>query len=770
MNTSHPKAAQQSWGRPLLWGLVGAWVLAYLVYFFTRDLPDAQVPGETRHFNRLEILVSAPELWRATLEGLTDWRFVEQRVPVVGWATLVVAAALGIGGVLRRALVRDAQASRAERWVWSYGLGMSSLSLLTLGLGLAGCLSRWPVVGLLSALAALKPAVWTFERRRAARCRPSPDATQRAKDLGRGKKKADATELRTPASDSGGFPGAVALAVCCPLFLLVMLLGAMLPATDFDVLEYHLEAPKEFYLAGRVSFLPHNVYANMPAATEMLSLLSMVVAGDGWWGALVGKTVIFTFVPATALGLWCAGRRYFSPAAGAFAAAIYLTTPWAHRLAVVGWVEGASAFYLLMSVVAVLAAVRRTGAVESTRGPPVPALCDARKAGRWRLFLTAGWFAGAAVATKYPAAVLVALPLGVAVIGRPWLPALRRRAAGFGSGTATDQVAGTGDGAGLFVRIAVPAGAFALGVALVAGPWLVKNFIATGNPTYPLLYRLFDGRNWSAEQDARWTRAHRPPGYSFAKLRESVVRVAAESDGLSPLVFMLAPLAVVRRGNRGIAAWLCVYVGVYLTLWWLLTHRIDRFWVPLLPVLALVAGRGADLSAGRVWVWARTGLLFSAVAFGFALNTTLYDYHGYLADLPRVRRELLEAIKPGIWAVNTRLPASAVILSVGEAAVFDFQPHVLYHSVFDDNRFERLVRNRSATEAREGLGGLGVTHVYVDWAEIERYRRTYGYSDVVGPEVLRRLVDQRVLRSPVAAGPAQELYEVSGREGSIDDE
>ena len=38
-------------------------------------------------------------------------------------------------------------------------------------------------------------------------------------------------------------------------FLIIMFLGAMLPAIDFDVLEYHLQGPKEYYQAGRIAFL-----------------------------------------------------------------------------------------------------------------------------------------------------------------------------------------------------------------------------------------------------------------------------------------------------------------------------------------------------------------------------------------------------------------------------------------------------------------------------------------------------------------------------------
>ena len=91
---------------------------------------------------------------------------------------------------------------------------------------------------------------------------------------------------------------------CLLPFALMILLGGMLPPIDFDVREYHLQAPKEFYQQGRIGFLPHNVYANMPLGTEMLSLLGMVVSGDWWLGALAGKTLIASYAILTRPWRW----------------------------------------------------------------------------------------------------------------------------------------------------------------------------------------------------------------------------------------------------------------------------------------------------------------------------------------------------------------------------------------------------------------------------------------------------------------------------------
>ncbi len=123
------------------------------------------------------------------------------------------------------------------------------------------------------------------------------------------------------------------------------MLGAMLPTIDFDAIEYHVQGPKEYFQAGRIAFLPHNVYTSMPFGVEMLHLLGMEVLNDWWQGALVGQLLVASFAPATAALIALAARRWASPRAAWCAAAVYLTTPWVYRLAVIPYVEGPLCFY-----------------------------------------------------------------------------------------------------------------------------------------------------------------------------------------------------------------------------------------------------------------------------------------------------------------------------------------------------------------------------------------------------------------------------------------
>ena len=79
-------------------------------------------------------------------------------------------------------------------------------------------------------------------------------------------------------------------------------------------------------------------------------------------------------------------------------------------------------------------------------------------------------------------------------------------------------------------------------------------------------------------------RGSRPAGRSRSdELWSVVVDVAGRSDWQSPLYVALAPLALLRPGSRRLALALWGFVAYLFLTWWLLTHRLDRFWLPLLP-------------------------------------------------------------------------------------------------------------------------------------------------------------------------------------------
>ena len=230
------------------------------------------------------------------------------------------------------------------------------------------------------------------------------------------------------------------LAAIAP-FVVIMLLGSMLPATDFDVLEYHLQGPKEYFQAGRISFLPHNVYTNMPFGVEMLHLLGMEVMGDWWWGA--GRQLLVAlFAPAAAVLIAATAAAARRERAGS-------------RRSSTSRRRGSTAGGDRLRRGAALLLPRGVGL---GRGRGWATTGRARRRPIWLLL---GLLAGGAMGCKYTALISAVIPFGPSRWSTAWRSAV------------------------------APArcSAYVLGWAIVMGPWLVKNVIDTGDPVYPLGYQ-----------------------------------------------------------------------------------------------------------------------------------------------------------------------------------------------------------------------------------------------------------------------------------------
>ena len=721
-----------------MWSLVAiVWVAGFSIWFYQFKLPNN--PSYSR-----------PDIWLLVPDQLADlvdppaedqgsaWANVWERADVYGLAAMIVLGVWGLGHAVLSVLRLPLAERCAERSTFAFGCGTALFSLIMLGSGLAGWLERPLFAAVLAggivAGVAARAGAWV-----------RLIATLRGREKSRAR--------------SGGSAGHRGLAAVCVMavapFVVAMLLGATLPPTDFDAKAYHLTGPKEWFLDGRISFLPHNVYTSFPFLTEMLSLAGMVLRDDWYRGALVGQVVLSSFALFTAVGLYAAGRRWFSPAAGWLAVLVFLTTPWTYRISTIAYAEGGLSFFLFATFLAVLITVERRAAGESP----------------WGMGLVAGLLAGSGMACKYTGLVQVVLPLGAALlVGIRWRGAqgmTERRTvpASENADRESNGIPSRGGAARVLLM-------FAAGLAIAVGPWLLRNTVQTGNPVYPLAYSIFGGRDWNAQLDERFRAGHSSSAdqYTASHLAANLIDVAARNDWHSALLFALAPLAFLTGRNRALVLGCWLYVGYLFLAWWVLTHRIDRFWVPMIPVVALLAGVGATWSRHTEWKIACGIALAAGVLFNLAfVSTPLAGNNLWLGDVGRLRPQA-ERTAPTITLLNElydagRLPGDAKLLLVGDAQVFDARfPHV-YNTVFDHSIFEQWFGERDAgapdgwrvadeETIRRRLSAAGVTHVAVNWQELLRYRTTYGYTDFVTPGRFRTLVERGVLGEPVRLSQA----------------
>ena len=695
-----------------------ALLACYWTVFYTTPLP---IPGSDEPLLRAEYqwpLLLRPEDLAATWMGEGGSPLgLADRGPVLLAAAAILATALALGLLLIERFGAAPGLSPLELFVMGMGVGLNALSLGTLAAGLLGGLHhRLLLAGLAGVVILL--AVWrgVCGRFGLSKATGNPGASAAA----------------------GGTDGLHrwTLLLAAP-FLVIILLGAMLPPWEFDVREYHLQAPKEWCQQGSVGFLPHNVYGNMPLGAEMHALLAMAaMPGElaWWWGALAGKTVIAAFAPLTALALVAIGQRFFTPAAGVVASLVYISIPWVAHVSMAGLIEGAVAFYLLLAVYALL--LWRSEDVSAAadenardRGRVQSDTRDALKRRRGRLLL-AGFLAGSAVACKYPAMLFVVAPLAAWVLLDRWLRRPTERSRAF---------------------LWRPAAVFLLAALCGCGLWLGKNAALCGNPVYPLLCEWF-GPEWrTPEQIAQWTRAHRPPRdaegrrYCGKGLADSIAQVGWRSEWLSPLPIPLAALALLAPRHRRLLLILLVLLAYIFATWWMATHRIDRFWLPALPILALLAGVGATWTDRRGW----RRLIVAVLALGMLSNflviaSPVIGDNRYFVTLEQLRSDEPKApgdvsrVNPAHRDINETVPEGWAVLLVGDAQPFDLEVASLYNTCFDDCIFERLMKGYNKEQRMQALRERRISHIFFHWSEIDRYRATYGFTDYVTKSLVHK--------------------------------
>jgi hypothetical protein len=359
--------------------------------------------------------------------------------------------------------------------------------------------------------------------------------------------------------------------------------------------------------------------------------------------------------------------------------------------------------------------------------------------GRAADVLLLGLFAGGCAACKYPGWLLLVVPLvlalGFAAIGHRSVRQLVIQ--------------------GLILGV---------GLTVTGLPWLLKNTVETGNPIYPLAYHTLGGSGMSAEGAANWQRVHSPqtvdgrPPFSLAALWDSVQQLIVASPFLNPsLVFLsIVGLGIGLRWRLQ-SSWLpaaCLLLAWMLAIWWFATHRIDRFWLPILPLTAMIAAValsqiGQYLSSGLANLIVLTGLCFGLLQI---LSGAGPNDNRFMVSLASIESESLGpdasgAITPTAW-INSSMDERQRILLIGEAEAYHYRVPLEYATCFNAVPGQSMLVGHPPATQLEKLKQAGITHLLVHWAEIERYRSpgNYGFSPWPTRRAIEQLISDGVVR------------------------
>lgn len=494
-------------------------------------------------------------------------------------------------------------------------------------------------------------------------------------------------------------------------------------APFYDQWHYHLAFPYQWLRWGTIVTFDRQAYSFFPSNMGLLYVYAL--AGAGGWAAQIMHWIMGIL---TATGSAILAGRLGAPRFGRLlAAVIFLATP---NVIQMGALAGSDLGVAAFAVAAALSLFVGNPRLE----------VDARRA------FVAGVLGGLAVGCKYLALATIAVPLLVvaATLSMLAAPPPHRLRAVFA--------------AALSVGI---------GIVLVAGPWLVRNTVATGNPTYPYFETIFN----PSEVDGGVVTGIGDFGLSPDKIGAAFTLGTfarrGHSGDIGPVYLWLSPLVLVwawrHRRRPGVTAIIALIAGGIL--FWSLGPPLGRYLLPTIALLAACVGAAwTDLlrelpPAARTLA---TGVLVVVLAANcnpiraeylpgqlacFAGTTTDAAYLG--ANCTQ-----LEAVR----SANAELPEDAMVLMVGEPRVYGLDRAFMVEDSFRKPLLAEIAdASTSPAEIATRLQDVGITHLLINDAEARRIagaEHREHYLECATPEAQTRL-DRFLIdfTGPVAAGP-----------------
>jgi hypothetical protein len=625
------------------------------------DAPAAAPAALTRPGNVLAACAVACVL-AVLAVAQSMWAVALHRLVIDGAIALIwLGAAAGIGAALLR-LARVNFGSLALRVATAAALGLGVISLLMLGAGVAGLLHRAVAVSIVG-LGVILCGSWLISiTKRNLRIDATPQAWL----------------WLLPAVSLG-------IALVCALVPPGILWGD--EPNGYDVVGYHLQVPREWYEAGRIVPLTHNVFSFFPFNVEMHYLLAMLLRGGPWQGMYLAQLMHVGFIVMTVLAVYGVLEELDSPHP-TIAAVAAASVPWMTLLGAVAYNEGGLLLFGALAVGLMIVAAKSASPV--------------------RIATIAGALAGFACGTKLTAVPMVLFP--VALLS----PFCLRRSEG------------------LKRHAFVAAAVFLITGVVTFSPWVIRNLAWTGNPFFPHATDSFGRAHFSETQVERWERAHSP--------REDQREVRARFVAFYKQVlsdwrfgFLLLPIAVAaiivefRRREMWFPAGLLVVLAV---LWLLVTHLQGRFLVLSIPIGAFAIGLVRNRTAGRAM--AVIVVVSSLLGLGM-IGARVIKLHqavqlAAMEDLSIITPLSQRALRPG----------ERVIL-VGDARAFLYQipmSQLAYRTVFDVDADE----GDTAVDAwMRGVEIIpGGTLVVIDPFELRRFARTYWMIPPLPPDMAER--------------------------------
>jgi hypothetical protein len=479
-------------------------------------------------------------------------------------------------------------------------------------------------------------------------------------------------------------------------YWLFSLAHGLVPEAFYDSMVYHLAVPQYWFLSHGICDFPTNFFSNYPYGGELFYMGGILFQGTETAKLLHAVAYGFCALFAGGWARETAGER-----AGWLALGLTLSLP---LFSINVWstqVEG------LLALASLLFLYSFYHCIERDRSPAA-----------WAALT--GAFMALAFSIKYTSALVVLSALGAMAL-------LRRKE---------------------FSKIKTSQwGIAALGIFLLTGPWVLKNYIFTGNPFFPYFMALFKGRHltpWAYQQLLTEQQGRVAQGWQWLYLPWKAVM--ANPDGFNfagPLALAAVPWLFfpgLRRPAFKFLAWVVIlfFIGGF----WV-TH-ILRFLgtgfilVYILLGCALTGGSKPAWGKGLSWVGAFSALLcfgyLSGISAHYSTCAGVWSGRQTRAEYLMSPGKITPYYDTAQW-INQNLPPEAHLLIVGDARGLYYDRPFVTNSVFDEQELSKAAREEAASKGiAQRLKELGVDYLVVNGAEGIRVSAEYHHYDLTADQ------------------------------------
>lgn len=512
--------------------------------------------------------------------------------------------------------------------------------------------------------------------------------------------------LNSPKSKKTGNPSAtgwvkVLLLILLAILIVCIIILASVPPVSKDALVHHLAIPMLYLKHGGIYEIPSLVFSYYPMNLDLIYLIPLFFGND-----IVPKFIHFGFALLTAWLIF----NFLKPRSNSVYALLgvifFLSVPIIVKLSITVYVDLGLIFFSTASLLLLLKWME--------------------DGFRLRFLLFSALFCGLAVGTKYNGLItLFLLTLFVPFLYSRYVPNSKPgffKAAGYGI---------------LFFSVAL----------FVFSPWMIRNYLWTSNPLYPLYDHLFNPQNGLIEQTVGlFTYRKTIYGETWWQIALLPVRVFFQGqdgnpqyfDGkLNPFLLLFPLLAFYRRKDdpralRSEKKMLLAYVILFFATAFFSSGMRIRYISPIIPPLVILSIFGVkkmvDLVSGLKARYSRNlgfAVVFLIVSFSLWLNAhyifTQYRYIDpitYLSGtvsrdqyIERYRREY-----PVLRYINKNLHPNAKILFIhmGKRGYYCDRDYVL-DMLNNRSTLYRLVKSADKPQkVKLDLRKMGVTHLLIN--------------------------------------------------------